>query len=180
MKKILITVGMIILLATGSASAALVNYDFSGTISNLGYQMGTGYVPPLFTIGDTFLAHLTFDDVTHAVTSMNYTIGTGGTALTRTLTDLTTYASSATETNGLFAYGTSTSTLTDNWSVQYGPNGNNFSNLLGTDPYSYNFNASITTAVRNGINVTPTPIPAAAWLLGSGLLGLVGIRRRKA
>ena len=27
--------------------------------------------------------------------------------------------------------------------------------------------------------VTTTPIPAAAWLLGSGLLGLVGIRRRK-
>lgn len=26
---------------------------------------------------------------------------------------------------------------------------------------------------------TPTPIPAAAYLLGSGLLGLVGIRRRK-
>jgi hypothetical protein len=29
------------------------------------------------------------------------------------------------------------------------------------------------------MEVTPTPIPAAAWLLGSGLLGLVGIRRRK-
>jgi len=27
---------------------------------------------------------------------------------------------------------------------------------------------------------TPTPIPAAAWLLGSGLLGLAGIRRRNA
>jgi hypothetical protein len=27
-------------------------------------------------------------------------------------------------------------------------------------------------------DVTPTPIPAAAWLLGSGLLGLVGIRRK--
>lgn len=26
---------------------------------------------------------------------------------------------------------------------------------------------------------TPTPIPAAAWLLGSGLVGLVTIRRRK-
>lgn len=26
----------------------------------------------------------------------------------------------------------------------------------------------------------PTPIPAAAWLLGSGLMGLVGVRRRKA
>jgi len=27
-------------------------------------------------------------------------------------------------------------------------------------------------------HVTSTPIPAAAWLLGSGLLGLVGIRRK--
>ena len=26
---------------------------------------------------------------------------------------------------------------------------------------------------------TPTPIPAAAWLLGSGLMGLAGVRRRK-
>lgn len=29
------------------------------------------------------------------------------------------------------------------------------------------------------IETTPTPIPAAAWLFGSGLLGLVGIARRK-
>jgi hypothetical protein len=30
-----------------------------------------------------------------------------------------------------------------------------------------------------GADVTPTPIPAAAWLLGSGLMGLAGLRRRK-
>jgi hypothetical protein len=30
----------------------------------------------------------------------------------------------------------------------------------------------------NNVDVTPTPIPAAFWLLGSGLAGLVGIRRR--
>lgn len=29
-----------------------------------------------------------------------------------------------------------------------------------------------------GYNPVPTPIPAAAWLLGSGLIGLVGMRRR--
>jgi hypothetical protein len=29
------------------------------------------------------------------------------------------------------------------------------------------------------IETTPTPIPATAWLFGSGLLGLVGIARRK-
>ncbi len=29
------------------------------------------------------------------------------------------------------------------------------------------------------LELVPTPIPAAAWLLGSGLLGLAGIRRRQ-
>lgn len=29
------------------------------------------------------------------------------------------------------------------------------------------------------IDVVPTPLPAAAWLLGSGLLGLAGMRRRQ-
>jgi hypothetical protein len=32
-------------------------------------------------------------------------------------------------------------------------------------------------AVRDG-DVTPVPIPTAIWLLGSGLVGLIGIRRR--
>lgn len=32
----------------------------------------------------------------------------------------------------------------------------------------------------NLISVTAVPIPAAAWLLGSGLLGLIGVARRKA
>ena len=30
----------------------------------------------------------------------------------------------------------------------------------------------------DNVSATPTPIPAAAWLLGSGLVGLVGVRRR--
>ena len=29
-------------------------------------------------------------------------------------------------------------------------------------------------------DATTTPIPAAAWLLGSGLMGLFGVRRRQA
>lgn len=33
-------------------------------------------------------------------------------------------------------------------------------------------------AVRDG-DVAPVPLPAAAWLLGSGLLGLIGVARRK-
>ena len=32
---------------------------------------------------------------------------------------------------------------------------------------------------RNDPNGPPVPIPGAVWLFGSGLLGLVGIRRRR-
>ncbi|MBN2809134.1 MAG: PEP-CTERM sorting domain-containing protein, partial [Deltaproteobacteria bacterium] len=29
------------------------------------------------------------------------------------------------------------------------------------------------------INVAPVPVPGAVWLLGSGFLGLLGIRRKR-
>ena len=42
-----------------------------------------------------------------------------------------------------------------------------------------NANGTATAVVADaGTTATPTPIPAAAWLLGSGLMGLVGFRRR--
>jgi len=34
------------------------------------------------------------------------------------------------------------------------------------------------TCANDVIRGAPVPIPTAAWLLGSGLVGLVGIRRR--
>lgn len=51
--------------------------------------------------------------------------------------------------------------------------------LNGTNSLTIPTTSFITDyAVGANIDVTPTPIPAAAWLLGTGLLGLVGIRRR--
>jgi hypothetical protein len=47
--------------------------------------------------------------------------------------------------------------------------------------FTIDLNNNATTTVQtlaNGVTATPTPIPAAFWLLGSGLFGLVGIRRR--
>jgi len=41
---------------------------------------------------------------------------------------------------------------------------------------SFNFKTDFKS---NGYALTSVPIPAAAWLFGSGLLGLVGIARRK-
>ena len=34
--------------------------------------------------------------------------------------------------------------------------------------------------MKNSVFVSAVPVPAAAWLLGSGLIGLVSIARRKA
>jgi hypothetical protein len=50
-----------------------------------------------------------------------------------------------------------------------------------TDAYStiaFNFMNDPSVYHLDNVDVTPTPIPAAFWLLGSGLAGLVGIRRR--
>jgi hypothetical protein len=49
----------------------------------------------------------------------------------------------------------------------------NLANSVGTKV------ATITTSADGSSTVTTTPIPAAIYLMGSGLLGLVGLRRRK-
>jgi len=47
-----------------------------------------------------------------------------------------------------------------------------------TDNFSGNFTAADLTAVAVG-QVQPVPVPAAGWLLGSALLGLAGLGRRR-
>lgn len=46
-------------------------------------------------------------------------------------------------------------------------------NMLAAGTYTMNISMSQT------VNVSAVPVPAAAWLLGSGLIGLVGVARRK-
>ena len=41
------------------------------------------------------------------------------------------------------------------------------------------FNANFDIVSMTVTNVSAVPVPAAVWLLGSGLLGLVGVARRK-
>ena len=43
---------------------------------------------------------------------------------------------------------------------------------------AFNFQNDPSVFHLDNVDATATPIPAAAWLLGSGLMGLVGMRRR--
>jgi hypothetical protein len=66
--------------------------------------------------------------------------------------------------------------------------GNNYSgpwafaiglNNGGTNPFASIDSVAGITMNANASQLAPTPIPAAAWLFGSGLMGLAGVRRKK-
>ncbi len=60
-------------------------------------------------------------------------------------------------------------------------NGGNYAGTLLTIDLANNgtTTSSILDNTVTPASATPTPIPAAAWLLGSGLMGLAGIRRKQ-
>jgi len=58
------------------------------------------------------------------------------------------------------------------------------SNLGYTMDDEENLSLGVASTLRfnadtGAITLNPVPVPAAAWLLGSGLLGMIGLRRRK-
>lgn len=57
--------------------------------------------------------------------------------------------------------------------------GSSSSAALAYDLGTISFNGTTLSLTANGKSPPPVPLPAAVWLLGSGLLGLAGIGRRR-
>lgn len=68
------------------------------------------------------------------------------------------------------------------WSAtEYAPNTNlawSFFMLDGEQSSGYKADSNYAWAVQSG-DVSAVPVPAAVWLFGSGLVGLIGVARRK-
>ncbi len=53
-------------------------------------------------------------------------------------------------------------------------------NFIVDNPgFRRDFNGSFMVSLQGGLITTSVPVPAAFWLLGSGLIGLIGFARRK-
>lgn len=54
-----------------------------------------------------------------------------------------------------------------------------FGNESVTELLDFNLDAATGELTYGGATTNPVPVPAAAWLFGSGLMGLVGVARRR-
>ena len=160
-------------LGLGSAQAALMNFTLTGDVSyadsNLFNLVGGDSVTVVGTFDDSVLSGGT-GSVSFAGTGNTFVVTAGDATFTETddvsggvypRLDLTAYA------------------FEDFWFLFDVGTGGYFDSGLGYfDGDDGDF--GIVTGTWVDFSMSPVPVPAAAWLLGSGLLGLVGIARRKA
>jgi len=160
-----------LLIATGSAQAALVSYVLTGDILS-----GDENFPNTFglAVGDTITASGVFDDsvLSSGSGTIDFSLGSGNT--------MTLSVGSATFTandDSRFGSGTGPALSLSSFALT----NLDFNNpgVFGSLGLFFDDADMMIGEWRTSAELTTVPVPAAVWLFGSGLLGLVGIARRK-
>lgn len=184
MKKI-ISIFCLLILMSGSANASLVNLTVNGTVDAATNWGG-------LTAGDAITADLTLDTASYTGIGVETFTFTGGNTLAITAGSFSFDQSMDSALNASVSF--NNGVMFDlNFGALFGVNGapEEF------DSFGLNVLADRSVTTGNGKNAVTTdyslvahwdaatlelaavPVPAAAWLFGSGLLGLAGVARRK-
>lgn len=130
--------------------------------ANINTGNGTGSYIETFSNGDTLFGNLAFTD------------SLSGNNVVANITDSINSVSTVTGGTGLFANATGAGAFTlFAVYVQNTPLVNSFPIQVATSDI---FNDFVLTTPD--VPPTATPLPAAAWLFGSGIMGLLGLRRK--
>ena len=191
MKYVLKGLGSVLLLALGltHAQAQTINFTLIGTVNNTSENKWY-YENNVFglSIGDTITATTSFDDSLltsfHAIDfdspNISMTIAVGNTVFT----DADDFS------DGPWLYITNADDdFHDGINFDYGDLMFRFSGLsynsdienkdFDSSNFCCDFDGDDFDGTWHSASVSAVPVPAAVWLFGSGLLGLVGIERRK-
>jgi hypothetical protein len=177
--------GLLMLLCMSGVQAATVNFTVTGSVDS---AFGTTFG---LNVGSTITASGTFDD--SAISTSPYTVyfdlAHSGNTMTITAGSLTLNQTQ----DDSYASGGFPKIVFDNSGNFLGIDFHvGFPDYSAFDSYSSNlpnpstfilndasFNTVSGTWTASSFAMTPVPVPAALWLFGSGLLGLVGLTKRK-
>ncbi len=174
------------LLFTTVTYAAIVEFQFTGTVDGLDSGLTSEFV-----LGESVIGSYKVDDVTFAATDLMVTIG-GDYVLTATTGSVSIWSGTwfAVAFNSGFTGNPIGGQIPQYFDIQLDdPNTVLQSGVLplsydissfGNDRSNINFPDDLNRLDFTVLSITAVPIPAAVWLFGSGLLGLVGLARRKA
>ena len=177
-------------LSVTQANAEIINFTLTGTVNNTSENTWY-YGANVFglSIGDTITATAEFDD---SLLSSNFPIDFGSPDIAMTITvGNTVFNDSDDLSGGAWLYFVDAEDdffdgiNFDYNDISYRFSGLSFSsNIWDKDFDSSNFCCDFDGDDFDGTwtsaSVSAVPVPAAAWLFGSGLLGLTGMARRKA
>jgi len=173
-----------VLLGAGSASAI----GESSVSNGLGSGSGINTMVGFFSIAGPTLVSFGFDATPYMLSQITAggLVSTANINMTVTISDLSTGLSVFSwAPNGSVGAGETADPFNLNWGVGqvnvgspavFNPGTGHFAsgaNLTASGLYSLNI------TMKDSVFVSAVPVPAAAWLFGSGLIALAGIARRK-